>query len=201
MARLVLWSGLDEWRTEAAWVDLTAAGITATGTQVGTDPVPYRVDYQLDAPEEFVTRRLQVRAAGTGWSRRVELLHDGAGRWSCTAEQEGEVELPPAGGDAETLGDVLDCDLGLSPLTNFMPVRRHALHERAGEADFVMAWVSVPDLEMFASAQHYEHVRREGPNSVVRFVDRGRFAGFTAELELDPDGLVLLYPELAQRVP
>jgi hypothetical protein len=63
-----------------------------------------------------------------------------------------------------------------------------------------MAWVSVPDLEVFASAQHYEHVRTDASTAVVRFVDRGRFAGFTAELELDPDGLVLVYPELAQRV-
>jgi hypothetical protein len=200
MRRLVLWSGLDEWRTEVAWVDLTADGFTATGTQVGTDPVTYRVDYQLDAPDRFVTDRFEVRAAGTGWSRRIELTHDGAGGWTCAAEHDGDVDLPPPGGDAETLRDALDCDLGLSPLTNFMPVRRHALHERAGEADFVMAWVSVPDLEVFASAQHYEHVRRDASTAVVRFVDRGRFAGFTAELELDADGLVLLYPELAQRV-
>ena len=200
MRRLVLWSGLDEWRTEVAWVDLTADGFTATGTQVGTHPVTYRVDYQLDAPDRFVTDRFEVRAAGTGWSRRIELTHDGAGGWTCAAEHDGDVDLPPPGGDAETLRDALDCDLGLSPLTNFMPVRRHALHERAGEADFVMAWVSVPDLEVFASAQHYEHVRRDASTAVVRFVDRGRFAGFTAELELDADGLVLLYPELAQRV-
>ena len=199
-ARLVLWSGLDEWRTEAAWVDPTADGITATGTQVGTDPVPYRVDYELDAPERFVTRRFEVRAAGTGWSRRIELTHDGTGMWTCAAEHDGAVDLPRPGGDAETLRGALDCDLGLSPLTNYMPVRRHALHERAGEADFVVAWVSVPDLEVFASAQRYEHVRRGESTSVVRFVDRGRFAGFTAELELDPDGLVIVYPGLARRV-
>jgi hypothetical protein len=102
--------------------------------------------------------------------------------------------------DAATLGGALDCDLGFSPLTNLMPVRRHGLHEHDGAADFVMAWVSVPDLEVFASAQRYEHVRREGSKAVVRFVDRGRFAGFTADLELDADGLVLTYPDLARRV-
>lgn len=199
--RLILWSGIDEWRTEAAWVDLTADGVTASGTQVGTDPLPYRVDYELDAPEQFVTRRLEVRAAGTGWSRRIELTHDGHGGWACAAEHNGDIDLPPPGVDAETLREARDCDLGLSPLTNVMPVRRHSLHERVGEADFVMAWVSVPDLEVFASAQGYEHVRRDDSTAVVRFVDRGRFAGFTADLELDSDGLVLLYPELARRVP
>jgi hypothetical protein len=34
---------------------------------------------------------------------------------------------------------------------------------------------------------------------VVRFVDRGQFDGFTAELELDRDGLVVRYPGLAER--
>jgi hypothetical protein len=34
----------------------------------------------------------------------------------------------------------------------------------------------------------------------VRYVDRGLFDGFTAELELDRDGLVVHYPGLAERV-
>jgi hypothetical protein len=58
-----------------------------------------------------------------------------------------------------------------------------------------MAWVSVPDLEVHMSDQRYEHVRP----GVVRFVDRGRFEGFTAEIEFDEDGLALLYPGLAER--
>jgi len=200
MARLVVWTGTDDWRAEAASVDLTDDGVRATGTQLGIDPLPYRVDYSLDASGGFVTGRFEVRTAGTGWSRRVELTHDGAGAWTCAAEHDGEVDLPPPGVDSESLEGALDCDLGFSPLTNLMPVRRHALHARTGEADFVMAWVSVPDLEVFASAQRYEHVRADDTGAVVRFVDRGRFAGFTAELALDPDGLVLVYPDLARRV-
>jgi hypothetical protein len=200
MARLVLWSGTDAWRAEAASVELTADGVQATGVLLGVDPLPYRVDYSLDAGDGFVTRRCEVRAVGTGWSRRVELTHDGAGAWTCAAEHEGDVDLPPPGVDAESLQGALDCDLGFSPLTNLMPIRRHGLHAHAGEADFVMAWVSVPDLEVFASAQRYEHVRTDDAAAVVRFVDRGRFAGFTAELELDTDGLVLAYPDLARRI-
>jgi len=43
-------------------------------------------------------------------------------------------------------------------------------------------------------------VRRTAHGSVVRYVDRGLFDGFEAELELDADGLVVRYPELAMRV-
>ena len=35
MRRLVIWTGLDEWRTEAATVDLTESGVVATGVQLG----------------------------------------------------------------------------------------------------------------------------------------------------------------------
>jgi hypothetical protein len=166
--RFVVWRGLDEWRAEAAAIELLGDGLRATGTQIGAG---YRLDYELDATEAgFVTRRLAVRATGDGWQKELVLERD-------------------------RMGDALDCDLGLSPLTNSMPVVRHRLHERPGEVDFRMAWVSVPDLEVHESAQRYEHVRP----GVVRYVDRGAFEGFTAELELDEDGLALTYPGLARR--
>ncbi len=63
-----------------------------------------------------------------------------------------------------------------------------------------MAWVSVPDLGLHASPQRYEHLRREANEAVVRYIDLGTDRGFTSELVLDHDGLVLVYPQLARRV-
>jgi hypothetical protein len=79
-----------------------------------------------------------------------------------------------------------------------MPVLRHELHREAGEVDFLMAWVSVPDLGVHPSVQRYEHVRIDDSGSVVRYV--GEHRDFVGELELDRDGLVVFYPELARRV-
>ena len=200
MRRLLLWSGTDEWRAECAAVDLGANGITAGGTQLGADPLPYRADYELDAGDGFVTRSLLVEVTGEGWARRIHLERDDGGAWSCDADASGDVEFPPPGGDAAALDGALDCDLGLSPLTNFMPVRRHGLHDGAESRDFLMAWVSMPDLALFPSPQRYEHVRRDADGAVVRYLDLGRHEGFTAELELDRDGLVIAYPGLARRV-
>jgi uncharacterized protein len=195
--RLVVWEGVDAWRREVAAVELTPDGVTATGTQVGVDPLPYRADYRLDAGHGFVTARLDVVAQGTGWRRELELVHDGRGNWTCRAAACGEAGLPAPGGDAEPLRGALDCDLGFSPLTNVMPIRRSRIDRRGEAEDFLMAWVSLPDLGVHASAQRYEHVRP----GVVRYVDRGTFDGFRAELELDADGLVECYPGLANRVP
>lgn len=196
--RFLIWSGLDAWRVEVAQVELSADGMSASGTQIGLDPVRYRLDYRLSAPEQFITRRLDVEATGSGWTRRLELRRDGGGGWVCEAEDDGRVDLAPAGGDAEQVQGAFDCDLGLSPLTNTMPVRRHRLDREHGAVDFLMAWVSVPDLGLHPSQQRYEHVRSDDRGSVVRYI--GTHRSFVGELTLDPDGLVVRYPELARRL-
>jgi uncharacterized protein len=200
MGRLLIWRGLDRWRAEVASLSLTVRGLRARGTQLGIDPLPYRLDYRLDASEDFITRSLQVEALGDGWARRLNLVHDGEGRWRVEAEQEGAAELPAPGGNALQLEGGLDCDIGLSPLTNVMPIRRQGLLDHPGEVDFLMAWVSVPDLGVHPSRQRYQHVRTGPHVAVVRYIDLGTHKGFTSELELDGDGLVVLYPGLARRV-
>jgi hypothetical protein len=162
--------------------------------------MPYRLDYRLDAAEGWVTRSLELAAVGERWSRRLALSRSADGEWRAATDRSGDVELPEPAGTLDGLDDALDCDLGFSPLTNAMPVAREGLAHGPGAGDFVMAWVAVPALTVAASAQRYEHVRREPDGAVVRYVDRGLFDGFTAELEYDRDGLVRLYPELARRV-
>jgi len=182
VTRAVAWQGVEEWLAEHARVELTENGVTATGVQLGARPEPYRAEYHLDAPIDWITRRLDVDVSGAGWRRRLVLEHDGAGTW--TIDGKGARELDGA----------LDCDLAFSPLTNFMPVRRSGLHESAGTEDFAMAWVSLPDLGLHRSPQRYEHLRP----GVVRFISLDD--DFTADLELDADGLVVRYPRLAERV-
>ena len=198
MRRLVLWSGLDSWRAEVANLEVSADRLVATGTQIGVDPIAYRLDYSLDAGPAFITQVLTVEASGEGWGRQLRLVRHADGSWTCDTTERGDAPLPPAGGDVEAVRGALDCDLARSPLTNLMPVRRHRLHERPGEVDFLMAWVSVPDLGVRPSEQRYEHVRRDGDEAVVRYV--GRHRDFVGDLVFDRDGVVDLYPDLARRV-
>jgi uncharacterized protein len=200
MARMLMWQGLDDWRAEVAHVELGDGELLATGTQLGVDPLPYRLDYALEASDGLVTRSMRVEVSADGWARRLSLARDEQGHWRCESEQDGRPDLPPPGGDVSALADALDVDLGLSPLTNVMPLRRAALHEGPGAVDLLAAWISVPDLGLRASRQRYEHVRRESFGAVVRYRDVGTHAGFTSELEVDGDGLVRLYPGLARRV-
>lgn len=198
---MVHWSGVDAWRAEAAHVAAGPEGLRASGVQMGVEPLPYRLEYALEADAGWLTRRFRVAAAGEGWTRRLDLRADGAGRWLCEAGGTGAPDLPEAGCDPGPLEGALDVDLGLSPLTNLLPVRRSGLHLGPGPPlDLVAAWVSVPDLAVRASAQRYRSVRAGLEDAVVRYMDLGVHDGFSADLLLDREGIVVDYPGLARRV-
>lgn len=171
---------------ELAQVELSPVALTATGHAIGTVPGPYRLTYELETGPDYVTEWMQVTSEGPNGRRTLELRRSEDGGWSAN------------GRAVPGLDGALDCDLGRSPLTNTMPVLRHGLHHAGGPVDFVMAWISVPDLEVTASGQRYSFMGSHGEGSVVRY--EGRHRSFVGDLELDADGLVVHYPGLASRV-
>ena len=171
----VLWQdvttgALDRCRLETGPDGLRLSGVVLTAAH-GT---PLDVRYLVETDPDGLTRRVELALDG-GAVHRV-LLADGTGRW----RWEDGPEL------AEVAG-ALDVDLAVTPATNTLPIRRLGL-EVGQAADLSMAWVQFPGLEVLASAQRYE---RPAP-------DRWRFSSgdFTAELLVDPDGLVLDYAGL-----
>lgn len=171
MERLAVWQGVDEWRLEVARVRFAGDSLAATGVQFATGEDPYRLQYSLLTRDGFVTSSLEIDVDGPGGTRSLQLTE-------------------------ADLGDALDCDLGLSPLTNLMPIRRDALHVREGSSEITVAWISVPELDVHAARQRYTHVRP----GLVRFRSLdGEFEGFEADLEVDDDGLITHYPDLARR--
>jgi uncharacterized protein len=195
-ARLLAWTGPDPLRVEAAQVALAPDRLTARGTSAVGD---YVLDWVLETGEAWVTRTLSVRARGDGFSHSLELGRGDDGTWSAVRCQDGQ---PPAGLEVAGLDGALDCDLGLCPFTNTLPVLRHDLVARArrGEAhpvELVMAWVAVPELTLHASPQRYTPL---GPAP-----DGGAMIGFASgdfqtTIEFDREGLVRDYPGLANRL-
>jgi hypothetical protein len=194
----IAWVKDDQQGAEFADVMIIRSRLTAVGTAIGFSPVPYRLDYKLETRSEFVTSGLLVDARGEGWSRRLDLRRLVSGRWTARTRARGTVDLPAPGGDMSAFKGALDCDLALSPLTNTMPVLRHGLLSGGGPIDFVMAWVSVPDLAVQVSPQRYTFIGRERDRSLVRYESGSR--NFVAELVFDPDGFVIAYPGIGRQV-
>jgi uncharacterized protein len=90
------------------------------------------------------------------------------------------------------LGDRDAFDLGFSPLFNSIPVLRDGLHRGGAGHEYLMAWVSVPDLTVEESIQRYEPL---APGRI-----RFHAGDFVANLDFDRDGIVRRYEGLAERV-
>jgi uncharacterized protein len=195
---MYVWGKDEPFGTELAALSVSARTLEAHGVAIGVEPLPYRLDYELSTVDEFVTARLVVRTQGDGWRRALVLERLAVGAWVCTPESEGFASLPAPGGDVRGLNGALDCDLGLSPLTNSMPVLRHGLHEGGGPVDFLMAWVSVPDLSVHPSRQRYTFLQRQARARLVRF--EAPDATFVADILFDDNGVVIDYPGIARRI-
>ncbi|MGN9909599.1 putative glycolipid-binding domain-containing protein [Phytohabitans sp. LJ34] len=197
--RFVIWRGEDPERADTAAVALSGDSLSARGASTTGS---YALNFVLTTGPGWVTERVRVHTAGTGWWRALDLSAR-EGVWAASVAGEGDGHLGPAGvADPAALRGALDCDLGLCPLTNTMPVLRHDLVAagRRGEevtVDFRMAWISVPDLAVHLSPQTYTS-RGPAPDggAVIDFVS----GDFEAALHVDADGLVVDYPSLGRRV-
>jgi uncharacterized protein len=192
--RAAAWSKDERAGCEFAEISLEPDRLTARGVAIGSSPIAYRLDYVLETGAGFVTTLLDVSSRGAGWSRRLVLRGNGAGSWTVDADAEGNPDLPPPGGDPAALAGALDCDLGLSPVTNLMPILRHELLSAVGQVELTAAWVSVPDLRVQPDGQRYTSA---GDNQVRYDALDG---SFSATITVDDDGLVADYPGIARRI-
>jgi hypothetical protein len=197
--RRVEWQGVDDpSRRDAALVRVEADGLAAAGSSVADG---WTSGWSLDVGPGWVTRRLVVRTQGPGWARSLVLQRHDGGRWSVHGSTDGDVDLPRPGiEDTGVLDGALDCDLGLNPLTNTMPVRRlDLLARRVPETELLMAWVDVPSLAVSASRQLYG----SSGDGLALGREADYFSqdrGFHARLTVEDDGLVVDYPQLARRL-
>jgi uncharacterized protein len=195
--RTVAWTKDDPPGSEWCRVELQSDSLRGRGIAIGFVPVPYRFDYELETTTGWVTTRLVATTEGEGWSRRLELNRSADGTWTAATDAEGDLPGDPPGCDVTTLAGADDVDLQYSPLTNLMPARRLGLDRVGASADFMMAWVSVPDLAVHADGQRYTIVPPgdRGPRARFDAIDQS----FAAVIDYDPDGLAVEYPGIARR--
>lgn len=193
--RRFVWSGVDDpSRTDSVLVSFGTSGMRASGSSFTET---YATGWTLDVDELWRTRRIDVVASGRGWSRHLCLVRSAEGEWTSEATALGESALAAPGIVPGTdLDGALDCDLGMCPLTNVMPIRRLGLLTGSvPDTPLVMAWIEVPSLRVLRSDQVYGSGSAPG---LVRYTSHSR--DVRTELEVDDDGVVVDYPGLAQRV-
>jgi uncharacterized protein len=172
----VLWQGVETGALDRCRLAAAPEGLRLSGTVLTAEfGTPLEVRYLVEAGPDGLTRRVELDLDGGDGAVHRVLVADGRGRWRW---EDGGADL------AEVVG-ALDVDLTVTPATNTLPIRRLAELEVGEAADLRMAWVQFPELSVIPSAQRYERLA----------ADRWRFSAgaFSAELLVDPGGLVLEY--------
>ena len=138
-----------------------------------------RIRYAIECHADWRTRTALVEGETDGAPFRFALASDGKGLWTRNG-----VSLPELSG-------ALDVDLGFTPATNTLPIRRLAL--TVGEtAPVRSAWLRFPELALEPLEQTYT---REAER---RFLYRALVDGepFVARLDVDEFGRVVRYEGL-----
>jgi len=91
------------------------------------------------------------------------------------------------------LNGCLDIDIWPTPFTNTFPIRRASM--AVGERrEFVMAWISAPQLTLTPMRQGYTRLADR------RYLFENLESGFRALLDVDADGIVLDYEGIFRRI-
>ena len=179
MTETILWRRLDLPGHEMATLDELDQGWKLSGTALfSCEQGPTRLDYAVVCDSVWRTHSAEI--SGAIASRRVNLTVsvDAARRWHVN------------GVECRAVEGCLDIDLGFSPSTNLLPIRRLAL--AVGEAATVRAaWLPFPSLDFTQLPQVY---RREG-ETTYRYESRGVFVRM---LEVNALGFVTSYPDFWQ---
>ncbi|HEY3143165.1 MAG TPA: putative glycolipid-binding domain-containing protein [Acidimicrobiales bacterium] len=141
---------------------------------------PAHVQYQVDVDTDWCTRRVDVDIEQATTRTCLRIAGDGQGAW--------RVDDVPA----PDLAGCLDIDLGCTPSTNTLPIRRLGLP--VGEQrDISVAWLRFPELTLHAATQSYRRL----DDHTWRY-QSGRFS---ATLLVDDDGYVRRYGHNLWRTP
>lgn len=148
------------------------------------DGEPFTLTYRMDWDDRWQLHWADLVVERAAGRRTLTLRTDGQGNW-----RDGQGAALPE------LAGCRDIDIWPTPFTNSFPLLRSrlAISERR---EFHMAWVSAPDLTVKSQPQAYTRLSERR----YRFENLDG-SGFTTEITVDEDGLVVDYPGFFQRVP
>lgn len=184
--RTVLWQRLDLPGSEWCALGPEPEGWRGVGKVLtSVEGAPTVIRYELALDDGWHTRevRIALRAASETQTRRLHLTVSPEQKWTIAREP---LPATPAPDEAELVRGLIDVDLGFSPLTNTLPIRR--LAPAIGDAVAVTAaWVRFPELTLEPLPQRYTRL------AARRYRYDSGDGAFMAELAVDDLGLVTSY--------
>ena len=185
MEREVMWAPWEAPGLEHLRLVTSDDGVLANGLVIGLEAGrPFRIGYEVRCDGRWRVR--EVRAAAPDLERPVlELLADGEGHW----KRGGGESMPELDG-------CIDVDISATPFTNTLPIRRLGLEPGESE-ELAVTYIRIPESLVGPERQRYGCLEAQTDGGLYRF--EALPSGFTAELPVDAEGLVIDYPGLFRR--
>jgi hypothetical protein len=186
MEREVMWVSLDEQKFEHLRVKNKKDGILADGMIIHLNSNnSYRIRYRIQCDSAWQVRKVEMSRLDE--SDLSFVWHsDGNGHW-----MNNQSDAIPA------LDGCRDIDIYYSPFTNTLAIRRLGLNQ--GEsAEINAAFIAVPEMTVSAVCQRYTCLDSTPEGGVYRYESLA--SGFTAELPVDSDKLLIEYPRFFKRM-
>jgi len=178
MTETVLWRRIDVPGHEVGSLKPHDDGWELFGTAVFAHEYgPCNLDYVVICDSGWRTESARISGVIADREINLRVSVNRESKWSLNG-----VECP-------TVAGCVDIDLGFSPSTNLLPIRRLSL-SHGQEAKVRAAWLPFPSLEFELLEQTY---RREG-DSLYRYESGGGL--FIRLLEVNSVGFVINYPGL-----
>ena len=184
-------------RREIVWEWTDRPGLEHLSLEIGENAIRADGLVLVALDESLVRLRYAVECDGSWNFRRAELAMDRAGEQrSLTVARDEPGDWVVDGAPRRELAGCTEIDIMATPFTNTLPVRR--LRFAVGEPVAVrMVYIALPDLAVRPMDQEY--TRLDDATPPRRFRYRNLAGGFTADLALDADGIVLDYPPVWSR--
>jgi uncharacterized protein len=177
VVRTVFWRRLDYPGAEYCELRRHLDGWELSGmVLVALDGQPLRAHYQVVCDAGWATRAVSLETSIGGTPRALRLTADEQRRWWS------------AGAELVPLRGCVDVDLGVSPSTNTLPIRRLGLQIGAA-MDIGAAWVRFPELEVTRLDQRYTRL------DASRYHYQSLPDGHAYAIEVDDLGLARRYED------
>jgi uncharacterized protein len=138
------------------------------------DDVPAEARYEITCDRLFQTRRANISLLDSSGEHSLKIEAQN-GRW---------VEN---GRENQSVKGAVDIDLGWSPSTNTLPIKRLKLDIGQSSSEFIAAWVRFPDLTLQPLPQEYFRLE----DRKYRYSSRG--GAFVANLRVDDEDVIVDY--------
>jgi hypothetical protein len=176
MATRILWQRVDRPGHEISVLEPHAGGWQLVGTAIfAQEKLPCELKYRIECDDRWQTRSASISGYVGTKSVSLDCVRQESGAWRFNDERVPEVDW------------CVDIDLGFSPSTNLLPIRRLAL-SIGSSAKVGAAWVRFPELSVEALEQVYTRLDEN------RYLYESGDGSFRRELLIGLDGFVVEYP-------